>query len=641
MGMAPSLLLILAPLLFSQGTPSGPPAGARSPAIVSIDGAWAASGGVLFLSEGAGGRLFGYLGGDPGTQLISGTRAGSAVDLAFQSADGGGPLRPGLFSGTFSGASLRGTFDDGSGPVPMTLSRFSGSLLEEHWLLVDAGGSGAQVEAARLSRAGHFFGGGFRGLENCDFLACGGIIDAWTVTGISHLIETSSSGPCPTSSTLTGTLDGATKMLSGALSTSDCAGTTLGTFLGGKGGLTQGTHIQEVLELITDLCTALETESPTAIDAFHTSYLHDGRTRADFAAEFANWFADYHSLEATVVLERIITIDDGEIVPFLSGPNRLDWQLNLTGIPNAGSTREILLDYAPAPFDDGAHYLGMEGSRRVFVGNDELVPFSLDMPIAAGDGAFNNYGIWPYGVHGGNHPEGHGGIDIEFAGGANTLAVADGVILFLGPNSNFPARYDILLEARPGVVVQYDHMGAPDPAVFLGATVTRGQVLGSDPNPIHVHLAVRAAGETTCPTEHFTPAGQAVFNSLWSNASYREELVEPLRCNSLGSSFPLTASRSRITGSLSAAQIEFTRLDASTDAMTYNLLDGTGTVFESGIVSHLHTASSTSELDLTPTSPAGPTRFGLMDIVGPDLWIDWDTLARPANLSGASHYILD
>ena len=75
--------------------------------------------------------------------------------------------------------------------------------------------------------------------------------------------------------------------------------------------------------------------------------------------------------------------------------------------------------------------------------------------------------------------------------------------------------------------------------------------------------------------------------------------------------------------------------------MTYSLLDGTGTVFESGIVSHLQTASSTSELDLTPTSPAGPTRFGLMDIVGPDLWIDWDTLARPANLSGASHYVLD
>jgi len=57
MGMVSSLLLILAPLLFSQGTPSGPPTGARSPAIVSIDGAWAASGGVLFLREGAGGRL--------------------------------------------------------------------------------------------------------------------------------------------------------------------------------------------------------------------------------------------------------------------------------------------------------------------------------------------------------------------------------------------------------------------------------------------------------------------------------------------------------------------------------------------------------------------------------------------------------
>jgi len=638
--MTCSTFLALLPLLMPQGTPTAPPTGVRLPALVTIDGAWVGSGNLICLKERPGGRLLGCVANDPGTIMTAGTLTGGSVSLTFQGEDGGGPLTTSLFSGTFSGASIRGFYDDGSGPVALTLTRPSTASVVEHWLLVDSASDG-KADASRLTQAGVFYGGGFRGILQCDFPACGGSIDSWTVSGASHLIDTSSSGPCTLSTSLTGTLDPTTKILSGSYSSIDCVGTSSGMFMGGKRGLTNDAHIQQVLSLVADLCDALEAESPSAVDALHSGYMHDGRTAADAAADFANWYAGYHSIEATPILSRIISIDDGEVPAILSGPNRLDWQLVVTGIPNGGSARETIIDYQTAPFEDEVHYLGMEGTRRVFVGNDQSAPFSMDMPIAAGDGALNTYGIWPYGVHGGSHPEGHQGIDIEFAAGASTLAATDGTVTYLERNSTFPARWDLILAARPGVNVQYDHMGTPDPAIAVGATVVRGQVLGTDANSIHVHLALVASSENACPLDFLSSAGQTTFNSLWPSAFYREELVEPLPCNPHPVTFPLTASRSLISGSLPAARIEFTRLEAGTDDMTYTLYDTADNAFETGIVSHLTASHPLSEADLTPTSPVGPTRLCVMDIVGQDLWIDWDTAVRPTNLASASHYALD
>ena len=68
--------------------------------------------------------------------------------------------------------------------------------------------------------------------------------------------------------------------------------------------------------------------------------------------------------------------------------------------------------------------------------------------VAAGD--LVTFGLWPYGVHGGGHPEGHPGMDIEYAPGAKVRAAADGVVTYIGPNSNFPTQWDLLLEVRQG-----------------------------------------------------------------------------------------------------------------------------------------------------------------------------------------------
>ncbi|MAE28279.1 MAG: M23 family metallopeptidase [Planctomycetota bacterium] len=638
-------LLALAPSVAFQGRGPLAPATPATPSSTTIDGAWeSTSSGVqqLILRARADGTLLAYLPGSPGIHLASGSLLGSSVTLNFSGQDGGGASDPGTFTGTLTGHLLSGTLDDGTSSLPLVLNRSRAALTEEHWLISHADG-GLWLRAGRLTESGAFVGGSFSGVEQCDFIACGGLLTDWTISGTAHSIATSSAGSCSSSSTLTGVFDAASALLTGSYTTTNtCSSSTGGDFMAGKEGLSTTAHAEATLELVATFCDALETESTTAIDALHSAYLHDGVTRSDWQAQFNSWFLNYDSIEADAVLTRIITLDDGELHPMLAGPARLEWRLTVSGVPAAGGARETLLDYEPAPFDDALHYLATESGRRVITGNGESVPFSMNMPLVAADGAINNYGIWPYGVHGGGHPEGHPGIDIEYATGTSVLAACAGTITAIGPNSHFPSLMDLMLEARPGVLVQYDHMGAVDPSLAVGSAVVEGQVLGDAPfssSHTAVHFALRLGMDTTCPVPYLSSAGQGTFDVLWATAHYIEELVEPLPCNSVDAGFPLTAARTLVSGTL-PPRLEITRDDPESDAMTYTLLDAAGVAFESGTLT-INSAPGAAQIDFTPVSPAGPTRLGLVDILGPDLWLAWDTVSRPTSLSASSHYTLD
>jgi YVTN family beta-propeller protein len=611
---------------------------------VDASGVWEKGTGLdeqILLKERADGSLLGYVAGTPGLYLVGGSRQGTDVILDFEGEDGGGIYDAGTFTGTLTREQLVGFFDDGSGPNPVTLVRSSAQLVEEHWLLIDADTS-AMVEAARLLDGSTFLGGGFAGAGQCDFLACGGGIDAWNIAGTAHTIQTSSGGSCSSASTLSGTMDPTCLLLMGTYTSTNCSGSAAGSFFGGKRGLTNTSDAAHVLAMVVRFCDALEAESVTAIDALHSTYVHDGKTRADWSDDFTSWYLNYDSIEATATLDQIITVNDGQVHPYLKGPSRLKWHQQVTGVPAGGGATEILMDYEPAMFANGLHFVVTESGQWVFEGNGKLSPLSINMPIATGDGDLVTFGLWPYGAHGGGHPEGHPGMDIEYAPGAKVRAAADGVVTSICPNSNFPTQWDLLLEVRLGVVAQYDHMNAIDPSITVGTTVVEGQVLGDPSMPFPhsvVHFGVRSGLDTVCPVDFLTAAGQATFDSLWVTARYAEELIEPLASNPVDVSFPLTASRSLVSGSL-PARLEFTRDDATTYTTTYALYDGTDAVIETGTVNY-DPFKTISEINLTPVSPAGPTRLGVLDIQGDDMWIDWDTTSRPTSLASASHYALD
>ncbi|HIG12101.1 MAG: M23 family metallopeptidase [bacterium] len=642
----PSMLLCLLPLFMSQAGSAHPPAAAASRSPLSLTGAWelfSAPREQLILYQRADGRLLGHMAGSPGLILSAGSLFGSSVTLDFAGLDGGGAFDPGVFHGTLYGALISGTIDSGAGPQAAILARSYAPLVEELWLIAEAN-SGLSLHASRLTSAGAFFGGAFVGEGQCDFIACGGTLTDWSLSGATHSITTASGGSCPSGGTFSGTFDSTSRQLEGSYNqSSTCGPDVAGRFLAGKLGITTSVATLEVLELLGDFCDALEAESTSAVNHLHSAYLHDGMTRTDWALRFAGWFSGYDSITANAIPRRIITADDGESYPLLATPPRIDWQLLVTGVPIAGGAAEVLLDYKSGTlFEDSLDFLGNEGGAWVIAGNFQSGPLALGMPIAAGDSDLLVFGLWPFGVHGGGHPEGHPGIDIEYKAGAQVLAACDGEVTSIAPNSHFSGRWDVILVPRPGIVVQYDHMGATAAGIAVGSVVVEGQALGWAPAPSPhrtVHLGLRAAGQPISPVDYLSPSGAVIHSALWSTARYMEELVEPLSTNAIEVSFPLTASRSLVSGSL-PARLEFTRSDAASDLMTYTLFDATDTAFEVGSVT-FSPFKPLAEIDLVPITPGAATRLGVLDIQGSDLWIDWSRGTRPTSLAGASHYSLD
>jgi hypothetical protein len=613
---------------------------------MTIDGAWENAAGAseqILLRGRADGSLLAYLAGDPGVYLAEGSLLGTSVTLDLQGEDGGGVFDAGLFTGNFMGALITGTYDDGSGPVPLTLQRSTALLLEEHWLLIEAS-SDEVVQAARLTNGGTFFGGGFVGLGQCNFLACGGGFDDWSVAGTAHTIQTSSGGSCSASSTLLGDVDPTTSELTGTYTSTNCVGTTGGDFFGGKAGLTTTAHINAVLMMVADLCDALEAESATAIDGLHSTYLHDGMTRADWGAEFATWYLDYDSIEAKATLTRIITVDDGEVHPYLQGPDRLDWHFTVSGVPAGGGATETFFEYELGVVNDSLHYLGTEGGKRVFVGNGEAQPLSIGLPIQLADVSYDSYVAWPFGVHGGGHvDDGHPGIDFSYLAGSQVYAVGAGEIVDIRPNTGWPLpQWDITQRIRTGVSVQYGHIADP-PSVIVGDVLALGDVIG---NPSSfggpdetLHFALRFSGsDDVCPVPWFNDSARADWDTLWAQAHYSEELCEPLDCNDRDAPPPYTATWDLETAGTSAGpdSIYFFRLDGDVFEPDYTFFDTTGASYESG---HIEWMTSPSTIGLKfIEGGTGVITYGAADIINDEMQFKLDTTTMPTDMIGAAIY---
>jgi hypothetical protein len=185
-----------------------------------------------------------------------------------------------------------------------------------------------------------------------------------------------------------------------------------------------------------------------------------------------------------------------------------------------------------------------------------------------------------------------------------------------------------------------------EPGIAVGAPVRAGDPLGA-PREIPdgstsffmIHFAVNVYSQSVCPVDYLNAGGHSVFGGMWQTAAYGEELTEPMPCNPLAVTFPLTRAWLRTSGSL-PPRIDFTRLDPTTGEYTYRLLDAGGIVLESGAVNRFNpTALPYSTIDLLPSGSASP-HLGIYDIVNGTMRIAWGDAARPADLTGASVYTL-
>ena len=644
-GMALDLLLTVA-LAVTRSLAPPPAAGARP-----LDAVWRGElrghPSVLVLRERGDGRLLGDLPSDPASWVSGGRRDGRRIRIDLAGGEGTHAWT-GTFSGNLGGSSIAGTviYSD-LGAQAMRFRRSSIPSLIEHWLVFDAVEERGYRAPRILNASRAFVLGGFGQAEGCGFLGCAGAIGSWNIAGLDHAIAVAAEGDCPTPASLTGVWDASTLLVQGSWSRSTmaCRPGATGAFMGGKEGLASLGDLGDAISLLRDFADAVEAESPLAADAFAATYLNDGTARADWQTVLGDLYAAFDDLDAAVTeVRQVVTANDDDVNPRVKLSPRLEWSLTVTGIPYGGGGRTTALARKAALVgNQDLFWIGREGGAMKFVGNGASEPFLLELPIAAGDQAYAAFGIWPYGVHGGGHPEGHPGVDLEYRAGAQVLASAAGTIDRIEANGEFPGQLDLRVQHRPSYATRYGHVGALAAGISAGASVTTGQPLGAAGDTGNgvshhyiTHWAVDRGIDQVCPLEFLSPAAAGLFNTIWANAAYTEELTEPFPCNPVAVSFPLTRTWTRTSGSL-APRLDFIRLDAHTQDYRYVLRNAAGTQVDAGTVSSLQTNRGPTGGLIDLHSDGGAVRLGRYRIIGAQMLITWAT-TRPGDLAGATVY---
>lgn len=285
--------------------------------------------------------------------------------------------------------------------------------------------------------------------------------------------------------------------------------------------------------------------------------------------------------------------------------------------------------------------------------------FRLSLPLAASDFRNNAFGVNPFGVHIGDHGiDGHPGWDIEYAPGAMVLAAADGTVqsvMSSEGSTNIGIQITHRVDGRDAYRTIYG-VGTLAPGIAAGATVTAGQPLGATAvytrtigritvtySFVHFQLDdfSRNVGLTNqnavSPEAFLDAAARAQFTSMWPQAFYPQEFVEPFVDNDRLQGFPMSRTWTLVSGGL-AARLEFTRTHVAEDNYAYVMRDAAGSVIERGTIAIDGLAKPNSTLDFIPAS--GPRRLGVYAIVNDTMQLDLGAAgaARPSGLGSASTY---
>jgi hypothetical protein len=140
---------------------------------------------------------------------------------------------------------------------------------------------------------------------------------------------------------------------------------------------------------------------------------------------------------------------------------------------------------------------------------------SLDLPVDLSD--FGGKGsLWPFGAHGGAHPEGHPGVDflLDSADARGAIAVKasySAEIVSITPETGNPGASCIVMDSAC-VEVNLCHV-ALDPALKPGDRVARGQTLGTvalsaSEGAYSLHFGTYSGpdAELACPADFLAPA---------------------------------------------------------------------------------------------------------------------------------------
>lgn len=136
----------------------------------------------------------------------------------------------------------------------------------------------------------------------------------------------------------------------------------------------------------------------------------------------------------------------------------------------------------------------------------------LDLPVRLGD--FGGKGLlWPHGVHGAAHPEGHPGLDFNLAAAEAELPVyapLSGEVVAAAPEEDNPGSSCLILDSAC-IQVNLCHLRL-EPGLGQGSRVKRGQLLGKvvpvaggGAYSLHFGAYVRSGDQQVCPADFLDP----------------------------------------------------------------------------------------------------------------------------------------
>ena len=273
---------------------------------------------------------------------------------------------------------------------------------------------------------------------------------------------------------------------------------------------------------------------------------------------------------------------------------------------------------------------------------------TIAMPADAADLSTNAFGLAPFGYHAADHAaDGHPGWDIEYRIGGIVRAAAAGTVQSVSPDPAAPGRFTVQLEHIIGTHhyrTVYTNLANVNSDITPDQIVTVRQALGTAGSAM-IHFQLDdfefyrdvPNPNAVSPEPFLSAEARLLFDRIWANAAYAQELVEPFITNPRELSFPASRTWTRAGGD-GPAGIRFTRRTARAADYDYALLAESGAITETGTVVLTTTARPLPSIDLV--SPTSSPRRGVYEIVSNEmkLTLAEPGAARPITLAPANVY---
>ncbi len=184
--------------------------------------------------------------------------------------------------------------------------------------------------------------------------------------------------------------------------------------------------------------------------------------------------------------------------------------------------------------------LGKSAAARASNVMEEAIPAFpvMILPISPLESVTTGQVIWPYGVQGGGHPNGHPGLDFQTVLGASIYATATAKVLRI--ENDFTDGFSnklLMLETRGYQIVYTGNLLnmtiAPGDIVRKGQKIAElGQFSPTQPYCfLHWGINVNSQQSNVCPYDTLNPESKRQLDALFALTTYSEQSRFPLLCN--------------------------------------------------------------------------------------------------------------